>query len=170
MYNRLPLGLALATLLAAGSVQAEPLVTAADPEQIAQLVRGFGSAVVDQDEYGDPLITGRIEGTKYGIFFYNCTDGADCKDIQFAAAWSDKAISRARINEWNRDMRFGKAYLDDEGDPNLEMAVNLRYGVSTDNFDDTIDWWRVVTADFETFMQQQESTTTARRSDARRGN
>lgn len=154
MHKRLPLTLALTTLLTAGHVQAEQLVTATDPDHIAQLVRGFGSAVVEQDEYGDPLITGRIEGTKYGIYFYNCTDNADCKDIQFSTAWSDYDVSMAKINEWNRDMRFGKAYLDDDGDPNLDMVVNLRYGVSNDNFDDTIDWWRVIMNDFVEFIEK----------------
>ncbi len=53
------------------------------------------------------------------------------------------------INAWNRDKRFGKAYLDDDGDPALEMNVNLRYGVSRKNFDDTVDFWRIVLKTFK---------------------
>ena len=41
-------------------------------------------------------------------------------------------------------MRFGKAYLDLDGHPTIEMNVNLSKGVSRENLDDTLDWWREV--------------------------
>jgi hypothetical protein len=48
------------------------------------------------------------------------------------------------VNRWNRDYRFGKAYVDAEGDVILEWDVNLWGGVSPANLDDTFDWWRTV--------------------------
>jgi hypothetical protein len=45
------------------------------------------------------------------------------------------------INTWNRTKRFGKAFLDKDGDPALEMTVNLDYGVSRENLDDSFNWW-----------------------------
>lgn len=147
-------------LLAAGlsvtGVQAESLVDATDPEKLAQLVRGFGSATLEKDDYGDPLITGRINGSKYGIYFYGCDDNRDCKDVQFAAAWAGYDVSMAQINEWNRTKRYGKAYLDSDGDPNVELIVNLKYGVSRDNFDDTIDWWMLTMKEFEQFIDDAD--------------
>ncbi|MBV0933316.1 YbjN domain-containing protein [Marinobacterium weihaiense] len=151
------LALATTSLLVA-PVSADSLVSATTPERIVDVARGFGSASLSTDNYGDPLITGRIEGIKYGIFFYSCTDNADCKDVQFSAVWSDINVSLSRLNEWNREMRFGKAYLDADGDPTLEMAVNLRHGVSQNNLDDTIDWWRVASTDFEKFINEAEDT------------
>ena len=48
------------------------------------------------------------------------------------------------MNAWNRDRRFGKAYIDADGDIAIEMDVNLWGGVTPKNLDDTFDWWRIV--------------------------
>ena len=48
-----------------------------------------------------------------------------------------------------RDKKFGKAYLDQDGDPRLEMTVNLDYGVTQRNLDDTFDWWTKALARFK---------------------
>ncbi len=117
------------------------IVSAEAPQQVLEVAKGFGSASLEQDSDGDPKISGRIEGTKYLIHFYGCKSGANCDDIQFSAAWSDTDISVAKINEWNRSKRYGKAYIDADGDPVLEMAVNLDYGVTKENLEDSFDWW-----------------------------
>lgn len=140
--------LCLAAGLCAANVQAEALVNATDPERVMELVRGFGSATLEQDAYGDPKITGRIDGHKFNLYFYGCDDNRNCSDLQFAAAWAGQDVSLRRINEWNKTTRYGKAYLDSDGDPTLEMTVNLKYGVSRDNFDDTIDWWKLAMSEF----------------------
>jgi len=143
----------IAAGLSVASAQAASLVDATDPERIVQLMRGFGSSTLESDDYGDPLITGRVEGSKYGIYFYGCKENRNCKDIQFSAAWAGYDISLHRINEWNKTKRYGKAYLDNDGDPAIELSVNLTYGVSRDNFDDTIDWWVITMKEFEKYIQ-----------------
>lgn len=146
--------LLLAASFSATSLQAAPLVAATDPEQIAQMIRGFGSATLETDEYGDPLITGRINGSKYGVYFYNCEDNSNCKTIQFSAAWAGYDVSLRQMNEWNQSQLYGTAYLDEDGDPNIDLVVNLRYGVSHKNFDDTIDWWVLAMKEFEAYIAQ----------------
>lgn len=79
--------LLLAAGLSATQVQAASLVDATDPEQLVELVKGFGSATLEQDSYGDPLIVGRIKGNRYSIYFYGCDNNRDCDDVQFSAAW-----------------------------------------------------------------------------------
>ncbi len=65
----------------------------------------------------------------------------------------ENGISTLKINEWNRTKRFSRAYIDDESDPFLEMDVNLDYdGVGSENFQDTLDWWRVSVESFEEFI------------------
>lgn len=121
------------------------LVTAGDVDRIAEIARGFGSATVETDPVGDPMIVGRMDGTQYGVLFYGCTDGSDCRDIQFFTRWTaGRPLDVAAINDWNAATRFAKAYLDAEGDPVLEFAVNLFGGVSETNLDDTFDWWRLL--------------------------
>jgi len=122
-------------------VYAEEIITARTPDDILNIAKGFGYAKLEKDSQGDPKVSGRIEGTAYGVYFYGCTNGENCNDVQFAVGWSGVKVSMDRINEWNRTKRYGKAYLDKEGDPILEMVVNLDHGVTVKNFEDTFDWW-----------------------------
>ena len=128
---------------------AAQLVSAEEPEQILEIAKGFGSARLKTDSTGDPLIVGRINGTKYGIYFYGCNkQHKECDDIKFGAAWSGEAVSLKKINTWNRSKRFGTAYLDKDGDPNVDMAVNLDYGVTVDNLEDTFNFWSLILKSF----------------------
>jgi hypothetical protein len=148
--NRFALCILAGSLLPVTTASAQTIVDATDPEAIINLMRGFGSAVLETDDVGDPMIVARIDGTRFLVLFYGCEDGAGCKSIQFRAAWESAGnISMGQLASWNADKRFGKAYLDDVKDPVVEMDVNLFGGVSTRNLEDTIDWWQLVLADFK---------------------
>ncbi|PTD95170.1 YbjN domain-containing protein [Pseudothauera lacus] len=141
---------AAAALFATAPVMANDLIDATDPARILNIARGFGSADLEKDSQGDPKITGRIEGTRYTIFFYGCTNNTDCDDIQFYAAWNgNNKFTQAQMNEWNRTKRYGKAYLDRDNDPVLEMVVNIDYGVSRRNIEDSFNWWKVALRGFK---------------------
>ncbi|MBY6186482.1 YbjN domain-containing protein [Marinobacter hydrocarbonoclasticus] len=129
------------------------LVDATDPNTVMELARGFGAANLDVDAEGDPMIIGRINGSRYVIYFYGCEEGQSCREIQFIAAWADTGATVDDMNLWNQETRYGKAYLDQDGDPTLEHTVNLFKGVSRPNLDDTIDWWKVAMAAFEERLQ-----------------
>jgi hypothetical protein len=140
----LGLALILALLLSAFNVSAQDLVTADDPEKILDIARGFGSAELESDEDGAPVIRGRMDGRRYSVYFYGCEDGTGCSTIQFWT-WVEAPLDPlGSVNSWNRDFRFGKAYVDGEGDIILEWDVNLWGGVTPRNLDDTFDWWRGV--------------------------
>ena len=132
-----------------GSAAAQNLVEAKDLETILDVAKGFGSASLDKDSQGDPVIQGRSDGIKYSINFYDCKPDVGCWDMQFMAGWSNVKVSLDAINDWNRETRYGKAYLDKDSDPNLKMAVNVKHGVSRKNLEDTFDWWFVALKDFK---------------------
>ncbi|MBD3785531.1 MAG: YbjN domain-containing protein [Sphingomonadales bacterium] len=149
--KQLLLGAAAASLLGLGAAQAQVV---GDLDVVMNLLQDYGLKVTkDTDIVGDPLLSTRIEGTNFDVYFYSCDEGP-CQSIQFSAGFDlENPMSAGKINEWNRDKRFGKAYLDDEGDPYIEYDINLDYdGVGAKNFDDTIDLWRVVLADFRDFI------------------
>jgi Putative bacterial sensory transduction regulator len=140
-------GLVLSFAVAAGlarPVSAQDLVTADNPEKILEIARGFGSAEMETDSDGSPRIRARMDGTLYTVFFYGCEDGKDCTTIQFWMFTDAPPNALVVVNDWNRDRRFGKAYIDKDGDVVIEMDVNLLGGVSAKNLDDTFDWWRIV--------------------------
>ncbi|WP_417309420.1 YbjN domain-containing protein [Devosia sp.] len=135
--------------LSAAPALADNLVDGSDPELIRSLVSGFGSAVTETDSIGDPRIFARIDGTKYHVYFYGCDDdNKHCRSIQFYAGWSGADVAVDVLNAWNRDARFGKTYLTPDGTVALEMDVNLDFGVSQRNFDDTVAYWDIVLRDF----------------------
>ncbi|NRT57212.1 YbjN domain-containing protein [Sphaerotilus uruguayifluvii] len=142
-------GLAAFAMAVPGMSGAVELVTAKFPQTIFQIARGYGSAELSKDASGDPRIIGRINGIKYGIYFYGCTNGENCVDIQFLSSWSGASVSQSDMNDWNRTRRFGKAYLDREGDPVLEMSVNLDQGVTKENLEKTFEWWSRITTQFK---------------------
>jgi hypothetical protein len=131
----------LALVASAGSVQAAEMIDATNPNEILEIAKGFGTASLQKDSDGDPYISGMIEGVKYGIAFYGCESGRNCDDIQFGASWSKKGVSLNAINTWNQTRRFGKAYLDNDKEPTIEMAVNIDQGVSRENMEDSFRWW-----------------------------
>ncbi len=132
-----------------GCACAADIVDATDPSAILNVAKGFGSATLETDSAGDPKISGRIDGVKYGIYFYGCNAGKACTDIQLAAGWSDVKVTLDKINEWNRTKRYGKAYLDKENDPMLELSVNINHGVSVKNLEDTFEWWKAIVDGFQ---------------------
>ena len=71
--------------------------------------------------------------------------------VQFHAGYDLKAApSLASINEWNRRQRFGRAYLDGENDPILEMDVDLDDGgLSEALFIDNLEFWTSAMGGFE---------------------
>ena len=71
--------------------------------------------------------------------------------MQFHAGYElEQPFSLERINEHNRSQRFGRAYLDKEGDPNLEMDVDLDDGgMSAALFIDNIEFWASILGKFE---------------------
>jgi hypothetical protein len=142
---------AVAAYLAAASPAVAQNVTA-DPQKLVAVLQGAGyRAELGKDSTGDPMITSGAGGTKFVVLFYNCTNHADCSTIQFQRAWAMKAKpALATINEWNHANRFGRAYIDKEGDPGIMMDVNLdKGGQSPALFRDNLEVWVAVLSNFE---------------------
>lgn len=138
----------------AQAANADRLIDAMTPADILQIAANYGPTKLGQDDNGDPLVSGKINGIGYEIIFYGCDSGKDCEDILFKAQWRGAKLSADKINEWNRDRKFGKAFVDDDNILTVDMAVNLHYGVSAKNFADTFDYWNRVTGEFKDFIDE----------------
>lgn len=143
------LGVAVAGLLlvpqlafaASNGVTADEVVTA---------LAGDGLPVdLGEDLLGDPEIESSIGDTKFAVLFWDCL-GDVCGSIQFTAGYlTDGDISHEIMNEWNADNLYGQAYLDEELDPIIDMAVPANGGITASNLRHAIQRWRDVVADFE---------------------
>lgn len=130
-------------------------VTATDAQVVLKAMQDFGLvATMGADTQGDPKISSRVSDTKFSVYFYGCKENTNCTSIMIKAGYDlTNGISASKVNEWNRQKRFSKAYIDDDGDPFLELDVNLDFeGVGPKNFEDTLDWWRLLVEGFEEFI------------------
>lgn len=124
-------------------------------ETVQNMLQAYGLQVKrTKDQAGDPMLTSRLEGINFDIYFYGCTAGAQCESAQFSTGFDlPDGMALAKVNDWNRDRRYGKAYLNDENDPYVEYDINLSDdGVGTKNFDVSIEIWRSVITDFRNYI------------------
>lgn len=145
-------GAALA--LSATPAQAE-LVNAANPATIKAIVESQGWPATLVAKAGeDPYIESNRNGLKFLVLFMNCEDHKSCKTLQYYMGFSDaKNISLERLNQWNKDKRFARAYRDDQGDPVLEMDVDLDFaGIPRENIGETFNTWASLMDSYREFV------------------
>jgi len=144
---------ALAALIAGTAVPAgAQMVQAQDPQSLVAAMQAAGyAAKLGTDKVGDPMITSGSSGTAFQIFFYNCTAHKACATVQFHAGYDlEKGLAMDRINAWNSSQRFGRAYLDKDNDPIVEMDLDLDDGgLSRALFNDNIEFWTSIMTAFQ---------------------
>lgn len=133
------------TPLFAGVIYADEtkLVDASNPKQIAAIVQDEGfRGKVQVDEDGKVSIRSGAHGADFQIYFEACTgEASGCEILAFRAGFDlDRTTDAAIIRDWNRT-RWTKSFRDEEGDPFLELNVNMVHGVSETNFRDTLNWY-----------------------------
>ncbi len=147
--------LAAAALMLGGAAgaMAQELIDGTNVDEVANIARGFGSVTMDKSSNGDPVIEGKIEGVSYYLFFRNCADdNTQCEDLNFYAGFLDNKQTMEAINAWNRDKRFGKAYLDSDLDAVIEYDVNLEHGISRENLDSTFQVWSLILKQYADYI------------------
>ena len=140
-------GSALALALTAGAY-AQTLITGADTDEILNVARGYGAATLTTQSNGDPQINGKMDGIAYQVYFSNCTDNADCEDLNFYAGFLDLKPTLEVINDWNFNKRFSRAYLDQDKDACVEMDLDLVKGVTSEYLDAQFGVWNLILTQF----------------------
>jgi len=143
----------MAGMLAAAPVDAQT-IDAADPQTVAGFLKAEGlSVTVKKDTDGDPLIESSLgKNQGFSVFFYNCTEHQACKTLQFYAGFTDSKADAARLNDWNRTKRFGRAYIDKVGDPVVEMDITTSGGMPRSLFADNFRLWKILMSEFPEFI------------------
>lgn len=146
----LAIGMSAVAAAWAAPAQAQ-VVDATEPDRLVEIIQALGyRAQLTTDEMGDPMINSSAAGTDFTILFFGCTDNTACRLLLFRVGYDlPEGTTLEAVNAWNTNEVVGRAYLDDENDPWLEMAVNMDGGVSRANFEDTFDWWDVTVAKFQ---------------------
>ncbi len=141
----------LISLTAADQVTAQT-VDPADPQSVVSALQDFGlRAKLEEDSVGDPKVTSSIEGSTFYVYFYGCDENhKNCKMLNVSTGYDQETpVSLEKINTWNEEEIVGKAFLDDEGDPYLDMVLPIRGGMSADAFAYSMICWGRAVAKFE---------------------
>lgn len=109
-----------------------------------------GYKSIDKSSADRLLIESAAEGVRFHVQFFGCDGLKDCQSVQFWSAFDlTNGIDIQRINDWNRDKRYGKSYLDAEMDPFLEMDVNMTGGLPLASARENLALWTTVLAEFQ---------------------
>lgn len=140
-----------ALFLAATPAAAQTML--AEPGAVSEVLRAKGMATeLKTDSDGDPRITATFSGKKFLVYFYGCKNHRDCETVQFYTAYSNSKADLASLNTWNRTNRFGRAYLDTQGDPCIVMDVDMTGGIPRALFEDNLEYWTSVVPQFQKYV------------------
>ena len=114
------------------------------PSEIATLLIDCGyRGKLEQLESGRHIIRSATSGYKFAIYLYTPKDEPDhVTTMQFTSSFTEK-YSLERVNKWNADRRFVKAYCDGDGDLCLERDVIVQY-VAPAYFKECFEFWDVL--------------------------
>ena len=138
---------------AAGSP--EDLITGLNGPRIEAIFRGLG---IECEEIEESVYLINLEGYRVVLFNMGVS-------LQLYAGFEDQ-VDLATINEWNRNVRYSRAYVDDDGTAVIESDLDLDSGVTMDGIVEYIDTFRVSVQAFANLLMQAS----APQGEARGGN
>ncbi len=157
---------ALAGLMSAGphpaqadTRQATVFYNLTGPE-LRDLFQGWGfPAELAADNDGNPVIHSSVQNINFTVFFYGCGTQPTrrCDSIGFSAGFQVKGLTPDRAIAWNRNYRFSKSYLDDQGNPFLAMNINIDGGVTAENLRAQLRWWEQSITDYLPYIGWQSA-------------
>nr|WP_321501328.1 YbjN domain-containing protein [uncultured Dethiosulfovibrio sp.] len=125
--------LIVCAFLAFGTSAFAELPTVVDRATIQDVVDLLGDEGYRSDIDDENSCTFKIQGYNAQIILYN-----DGEALQFHASWVNSDATLESLNHWNQNWRFGRAYLDEKGNPHLEVDLDLAGGVTVDRIKDYI--------------------------------
>lgn len=112
---------------------------------------GLG-ATVDTADDGSRSVKSSSDGHTFHVYMFDCKEGR-CGSLQFSAGFDTKgAFNPVKMNDWSRDKRWSRAYVDKVNDPWVEYDVDLTPGGTYELLDDELGIWRRELVEFTKFI------------------
>ena len=150
-----------AAVLAVGLLGAAPAFAFDLPErgvsgeQMVDIMTKHGMpARIAKDDNNNVIVRSKTSDSKpinFDVYFFHCVDGK-CREIQFAAGWSNSEATPGQVNEWNTTKRYLRAYWKPNKVLWAEQDAIVGRGTS-ENIDDYLTTWEDVIAEFRRFMK-----------------
>lgn len=100
------------------------VVTAMTSEELGKLMSDEGYSVTIEP---NGVVTWDVEGLQTQV-----VTADNHESLLFHAAFKGGNATLRKVNAWNRTERFSRSYLDEDGDPHLELDLDLSGGVTTE--------------------------------------
>jgi hypothetical protein len=132
-----------------------PMNTPTVGEIVSFLASQGQRAKLEANDAGDPQLIVNKHGDNFLVAFYDCNaDGAlasrRCTGLEFSVSYPvKKKLSLSQIDRFNRDYHMVKAYMNDEGNPGLSLAMNIGGAFNRDHLVDSLDWWFAAMRQYE---------------------
>lgn len=133
---------------AAAPAEVEP----ATHEILTSIDNGFLLEIMHDEGYtadvnDKGVVIWKVEGYRAQVFISK--NGGD--NMQFHTAFGDSNATAAKVNRWNATKRYSKTYLDDDGDPHLELDLDLDGGVTRARI---VDYLRTCRQSFDVWRRE----------------
>ncbi len=104
------------------SAFAQNIISKTSTQQMEEIFKTEGYSF-DVDSDGD--LIWRLEGFRTLLII-----ASNKESVQFRVAFSDGNATLEKVNDWNRTKKYSRTYLDNDGDPVLELDIDLEGGVT----------------------------------------
>lgn len=116
-----------------GTSQAAKVVESLTNAQVEEIINQYSGGAYEDLKDGDYSF--ELAGVKVLLFHKG-------KNMQLYSGFKH-AASVAKMNDWNKAMRFSRAYIDDEGDPVIESDLDLEGGASVGAVEEFINTFKM---------------------------
>ncbi len=131
-------------------------------QEMAQILtaKGYKAEIkVAKDDSEETRILSAAEGYHFAIYFYAMSDEGRAKNIQYCLSFDARSdITNDKALDWNRHYRYGRMYLNDKGEPFLEMDRDLEHGCTTEAVDNDLERWFSLISTFAKFLFEKNGT------------
>ena len=131
-------------------------VRASDPEGVVAALEdlGFSAELDTEDGTGNPLIHTEIADLFVDVFFYGCSDNADCQTMMFLCTLDFEGKADPELAaEWNKLKLYGRLIVSDRGNFSMDYVLYTgQDGISVDDLDGFIAQMESSLNDFVDFV------------------
>ncbi|MGA3188474.1 MAG: YbjN domain-containing protein [Bryobacteraceae bacterium] len=126
--------LLLATALCRGQVDQS------QPGRTRSILKGMGFEFTEDSSNGANVFRFELDGYKVALF-------AGASDLRISAGFPDK-LEITKVNVWNQNHRFSRAYVDESGRPFVEADLDLAGGVTGETVEAFIKRFRTTLREY----------------------
>ncbi len=136
MSNLFRAGLLMLTMVVSMGAMSAQVIKKIERKELLKILSGEGYTATEAESERNILWT--LSGFKTLLLI-----AENMESIQFYVAFSDSKATLDKVNTWNKEKKYSRSYLDNDGDPVLELDLDLAGGVTKERIVDFLLTCRV---------------------------